>query len=543
MDSRAKALNESGDRLFSEKQPLESFHQHVAEQFYPERAWFISPRTLGAEFADHLTTSIPLLARRELGNAFSTMLRPRGKDWYRVGTDREEREDYAAKRWLESRGKIMHRAMYDIRSQFVRSTNGGDHDFAAFGYAALSLDMNESYTGLQYGLYHPKDLAWAEGGDGFPDEIHRRWSCAPARQLVKKFPKTVPPKIREAAEKGTGATFNVRHAVVRAENYDTGSKWKQPWVSVWYDCEHNSILEEAGRWDPYYIIPRWLLLSGSQYPFSPATVVALPEGRMIQTQTLTLLEAGEKAVDPPMLARSEVIRGDAQLFAGGLTWVDQEYDSRLGKALEAAGDFGRGLPYGLEMLDRTRQVINQCFFLDKLNLPQNSGKTAYEVSQLVQEYIRNAIPLFEPMESEYNGQICERTFDLMLRTGFFGAREDIPQSIRGANIKFQFESPLHDAVSMQKAQSFLQAKSLLEQAVALDPSSRHILNARAAVRDSLDATVPQEWLVSEEDVEALAAQDAQQQEINQTMATVGNAAGVAEQVGRADQAMNAEGMA
>jgi hypothetical protein len=39
--------------------------------------------------------------------------------------------------------------------------------------------------------------------------------------------------------------------------------------------------------------------------------------------------------------------------------------------------------------------------------------TAYEVGQRIQEYIRGALPLFEPMEMEYNGALCERTFEIL----------------------------------------------------------------------------------------------------------------------------------
>jgi hypothetical protein len=35
--------------------------------------------------------------------------------------------------------------------------------------------------------------------------------------------------------------------------------------------------------------------------------------------------------------------------------------------------------------------------------------TAYEVGQRVQEYIRNALPIFEPMEMEYNAALCDES--------------------------------------------------------------------------------------------------------------------------------------
>ncbi|MTV47254.1 portal protein, partial [Streptococcus pneumoniae] len=72
---------------------------------------------------------------------------------------------------------------------------------------------------------------------------------------------------------------------------------------------------------------------GSQYAHSPAVVAALPDARLLQQITAVILEAGEKAITPPMVGVQEAIRGDVAVYAGGITWVDAEYDERLGEVL------------------------------------------------------------------------------------------------------------------------------------------------------------------------------------------------------------------
>jgi hypothetical protein len=59
--------------------------------------------------------------------------------------------------------------------------------------------------------------------------------------------------------------------------------------------------DEPASWSLIYVIPRWQTVSGSQYAYSPATVAALPDARLIQAMTLTFFEAGEKATNPPMV--------------------------------------------------------------------------------------------------------------------------------------------------------------------------------------------------------------------------------------------------
>ena len=77
-----KQLREVADNLFQKKGPLNSLHQEISENFYPERADFTLTRSLGTDFVSNLMTSYPVRCRRDLGNQFSTMLRPTARPWF-----------------------------------------------------------------------------------------------------------------------------------------------------------------------------------------------------------------------------------------------------------------------------------------------------------------------------------------------------------------------------------------------------------------------------------------------------------------------------
>src|SRR5256885_15923511 len=127
MDQRHKTLLEHGNQLFDRRGSLLTLWQEIADNFYPERADFTVSRSPGTEFAGHLDTSYPILARRDLGNAFSSMLRPSEKDWFHIRPSRVERETDRALKWLEMAEQTQRRAMYDRVSQFVRATKEGDN--------------------------------------------------------------------------------------------------------------------------------------------------------------------------------------------------------------------------------------------------------------------------------------------------------------------------------------------------------------------------------------------------------------------------------
>lgn len=501
MDGRAQNLVKQSDKLFGKRDSLHSLWQEIADHFYPEREGFTVTRSLGDEFASHLMTSYPVLIRRDLGNALSAMLRPSGKNWFHMRAAREDTEDNQSKRWMEYATEVQRRAMYDTSAQFVRATKEGDHDFAAFGQAVLTVELNQAGNGLLYRCWHLKDVAWCDNYEGTPDIVYRRWKPE-ARVLARYFPGKLHRNVVDKLKEDPYCEIDCCHAVIPADEYESppGKPWRTPYVSIFIDKENMHIMEEVGIFVHPYVIPRWQTVSGSQYAYSPATVAALPEARLIQAMTLTLLEAGEKAVNPPLVAAREIFRDDFNYFAGGLTYADLEGDRNLRDSLQLLTGDKSGVPFGMDMRDDQRSVLMQAFYLNKLNMPPpDSDMTAYEAQLRHQEFIRQTMPLFEPMEQDYNGALCERTFELLMRGNAFGPVDDIPQSLRGQDVQFKFESPLHDAIEREKAQRFNEAAQLIGTAAQLDPASPANFDVIAAFREALEGLgVPADWIRSEE---------------------------------------------
>ena len=525
-------------------------YQEQADNFYPERADFTVTRNMGEDIASTLTTSFPILARRELGSAVSAMLRPNNQDWYNIITDDFENLDMAGKAWLEHKSKIMRRIMYDRSAMFVRATKEADNDFVTFGNAVVSTELNPQRTGLLYRCWHLRDVAWKENNEGKVDCIHRRWKPS-ARELAMTFgADNLHEKVKECLNnpnKNPYTQFNCRHIVMPAGMYrsmkkDEDKRYERaPYIGIYIDVDNDHLIEETPLFTTVYSVPRWQTVSGSQYGYSPATIAALPDARLIQAMTLTLLEAGEKAVNPPMIAQSDVVRTDISIFAGGVTWVDSEYDERLGDSLRPISQDYSSLPFGMDMREDIKATIMEAFYLNKLNLPPtNTGDmTAYEVSQRVQEYIRNALPLFEPMETEYNGSVCENTFDILMREGAFGSVYDMPESLQNKEVQFKFESPLHEAVEKQKGHTFMEAKAMLAEAAAIDPSAVHMVDAQKALRDVLQGIgTPAKWMRDEANMQAIVNQDKQRQQQAQMLAAMEQGSKAAANAGRAAKDMS-----
>ena len=531
---RMDNLKMRGEQLFTKRAPILTLWQEIADNFYPERADFTNIRNIGDDMARHLITSYPAIARRDLGNSIGSMLRPSAKEWFHAGTNHPDREDTEAKQWLQWAGGLQKNAMYDRKAQFARATKEGDHDFAAFGQCVISAEINFKTNTLLYRSWHLRDVAWMENESGEITTIYRKFkpSCIALRSMFKNIHKKVIKKL----EKEPYHEVNCWHIIVPAEEYKSvpgAREIKEPFVAIFLDVDNDFEMEAVGVHVNPYIIPRWATVAGSQYAHSPATIVGLGDARLIQAVTAVILEAGEKSTNPPMLAVQEAIRGDVSIFAGGITWVDSDYDERLGEVLRPLTQDRSGFSFGLEVQGDIREQLANAFYLNKLSLPPAGGPdmTAYETGQRVQEYIRNALPLFEPMEADYNGRLCEVTFDLLMHAGAFGDARSIPKSIQGSDIRFHFESPLHDASEKAKAGQFMEAQEVLAGAAQVDPTAALLINTKKATRDVLEAVAPAEWLHTEAEVEKKEIQQAQQQEAAQKMEQMQQASEIAKNVG------------
>ena len=549
MKRRAREIIDLGGRLFSERLPLLSLWQDMAMNFYPERADFTQQRSLGAEFAAHLVTGTPAMARRDMANTLAAMLRPRGQPWF-FGRTNDERinKDPDCKKWLEWATEIQRKFIYENSAKFLRATKEADNDFVTFGQAVIEVRENANRDGLVYLCYHLRDVAWVENAELEIEQVHRNGRLLPASMMQLYGTKGrgrygIHEKVEELQRNKPEQRVTTRHVIMPRDQYDLKESDDEkkrygarlPFVAIHVDVDNEHILEESGCHGINYVIPRWQTVSGSQYAHSPATVIAIADARMLQQISLTLLEAGQKSVDPPLIAATEMIAGEINTYPGAVTWVDADYDERLGEVLRPLSVDRGGFTWGEALQERITKNIEAAFYLNQISMPDTTGDmTAYEVQKRFEEYIRRALPLFEPMETEYNGSLCDKTFEILLRNGAFGDPRQMPPLLRGQELKFSFASPLQQAQNRANSQAFLESANLLKIAVELDPSARHILDVQSAARDALEgAQAPATWLNSTEQVGQMAQADQQMAQMHQMAGAVSSGAQIAGQVGDA----------
>ena len=533
MRGRVRELMQQGDAEFARWYPVHTLWQTLAENFYPMRADFTRERWMSEEFASYLMTGRPALAHRDLSNSLSALLRQKDTQWFTARTRFDEiNNDVAARRWLDRASNIQYRVMYAQGANFVRSMKDGDQDYSAFGQTVIEIRPNSRYDGLSYATHHLKNCVWFENSEHHIDGLHRKWRPQ-ARQLCEKFPKAVSDKVTKLRQDEPFREINCRHIVLPWDDYDyqdpRGRKTK--FVSIHIDVENETILEETPLRVFCYVVPQWARVSNSPIAYSPATVLALPDGRMLQDITLTILEAGQKVVDPPMIGVGEAINGDTNLQAGGMTWTDADYDERTGEVLRPITLNPEGLQFGAAREERIEQIIDQAFFLNQIRMPTVTKEmTADETERVYQEFIRQAVPLLEPIETDYSGKVCDVTFETLMDMRAFGPIEDIPKILSGADIKFEFDSPLQAAKDKLKIGNFQQAIKIVVEAAQVKPDVVDNFDIDQGTRDAVLAQAGGDWIIPVEVRDKTRAQRQAHQQAAQAAQTVSVGADAAQRV-------------
>lgn len=552
VDKRAQELIDLGNRLYSEKQPYDGLCQEIAWQFAPDLADFTRKMVLGEEWQDHLMDSFPVQASRDLANALSSMLRPKDRPWFKCTSGNEEIDsDEHCARFLEHVTRRMRKTIYDPRAKFVRATKECDRFYVNFGMGAIEIDEAHSRRHLVFRNQHIRDIAFLENKSGDVDHLHLKDPMT-ARQLMATYrrdAKRIHESVKDALDKEPGKVFDIRVLTLPQVEYDykpekgyVRNEQKPPFVRVHIDATNQVILREEGRAVFPYVVPRWHRFAKFAYAFSPATMPGLSDARMAQMLAQILMEAGEKAVNPPLIARDQAIR-EANLQAGGMTYADIEYDTKLADALAPIQQITGHMAVGFEMRKHVQEMIAKSMFLDRLTLPEaGANMTATEVQRRLEEHVRNLLPLFEPMEVEYNTRVLDTVFLFLRSMGTFDPAQ-IPPKLRGADIAWTFESPIQQAQARLMVEQAKETWLIESMAKQFDPSMPSATKADVVMRDAVRGVGgPAMWRKTPEE-QAAEAQGKQQAAMMQgLMQTLGGGADVAAKVGDAAQKLRDGGV-
>lgn len=523
LHARAKKAEEMAMAAFKRRALYDLLWQKQAEIFYPARADFTRTYTAGDERYDGIISTEPMLMRRDLAQNLGAMLRPRGREWFRAAARPEDAmTDDEVKQWLENASKTMRNIVYAPKANFSKAMAESDHDYVTFGNSVVAHPYNRDQSGILFSCLHLKDVAWSKNSENQVDTLHQKMTRT-LRQFAQMFGKdNLPAEWRRDIDLGH---LEEKRCVYRCvmpfdpTGYDPKERrLKNAQFQAVYVAEG---VKDCGLASGEYLtfpftVRMWMDVSGEDYGRSPCTDVALQDARMLNVSEEAMLTGIEMKVRPPRIVKKGLIHGPLSLQADTVTYADADYDNRMGDVVTPieSGDPS----YGMEFIDRQTQRMGREFFVDLLRRLPEKEMTAYEAAEWVEQYVIQAAPIFEPMEAE-NAMLMDSVFQRAMAKGAFGAiLEDgtidgLPERLSEADIEFEFETPLSDALRKLKAVQFDQ----LMGRVSMLLSSQHPeavgaidnVDFDTALRDAMDGLAPAKWQKKRDEVEAIREQKAE----------------------------------
>ena len=512
------------DALFRLQTPFLSRWQDLAEIFDPEHMDFLSDRVDGDDPYVGLYTSEPQLLSRSLSQRVGSMSRPKGTDWFKLRAFPEEMMELQPNRqWCEKSTTTQRNVVYSPNAGFNRAMGEADSFYVNYGNAVLRHSYNRDRSGIYFSTPHLRDCAWAENAEGIVDEVHEKMrpTLDQAQELFGK--NNLPAMWRKRLDDGKGhEKVEVRRCVapMRPDEYEKGEKPRRGAKFVSYylaigDAKDDELCLAEGFFEVFPdSVRRWMTVPGSPYGRSCAAM-ALADGRTLNIAEQAALKGIEWTADPPKIAIDDFIIGQIELGAGKVTYVDAEYDQKTGSPIQ---NLEGGEPRtALEYIALKEQKMARAFFMDMLAFPmRDKAMTATEFMERLKIVLRDAAPVFEPIEADY-AQLMDGVFErIRLAEGpdmpgkpAWGGFLPPPDELAGKQVRFEFQTALTEARIALKREQYMEVEAQHMRLTEAQSDARDFINLDKGVKSSLE-NFQSDWTRSDEEVESIRAQRAEQ---------------------------------
>lgn len=545
MSDEADQILKEQSELASKRANFDSFWQAIAHRVLPNSANFTEQTSEGEMRTERVFTSTPITANDRFAAFIHEGMTPRDQVWHTLEPEDEDlKEDHEVSEYLERLGKALFAARYRPTANFTSQRHDCYLSAGAFGNYCLFIDEMPG-SGTRYKSIYIGEVFWAENHQGIVDTLYRKFPLQ-GRQAIQKFGKDLPPKIAEAAQKEPFRCFDFIHCVKPNEDIRQGRRdfAGMPIASRYVSCDEKSIIQRGGYTSFPYAVGRFLKSPSEVWARSPA-MTAFGPILTLNEQKKTVLRAGQKAVDPPILLQEDGILEAFDLRAGALNYGAVGSN---GDPLVHPLNTGAKVELGVELMGLEEKDINDAFLVSLFQILSDQPQmTATEVLSRMQERAQILSPTTARLESEDLGPMIAREIDLLMRdSSHRWILEDMPEALRerGGAYKIVYNSPLAKARRAGDALAITRSLEIGGVAAQLDPDAILVMDVPEAYREICDINgVPAKVMRSKEDVEALKQQRQQQQLLAAAAEMAPGMAGAAKDVAQAEQIRRASGAA
>ncbi len=504
-------------QMVGERGTWENHWKEIAERILPRQDWFqISNRTQGDKRTEKMFDATAALALERFAAAMESMLTPRTQHWHKLKTsDPYLNKSKAVNQYLDEVTNTLFQIRYSPKANFASQVHEAYMSLGAFGTGCVFID-DVVGQGIRYKSIHLSEIYFAENHAGAIDKIHRKFELT-ARQAAQRFGyDKLPDKIQQMVEKNPEALFEFIHCVKPNEDLKRGrSDYRgMKFASYYVALEGQKIVNEGGYTTFPYAVSRYVTSPKEIYGRSPAMLV-LPDIKMINEMSKTVLRAAHKAVDPPLLLQED---GVLQAFNARPSALNYGGINERGEQMVRPLEVGGRVDIGLDMMEQRRKVINDAFLITLFQILVDApNMTATEAMLRAQEKGALLAPTMGRQQSEMLGPMIEREIDILARSGLL---PQMPDELReaGGEVDIEYISPLNRAQRAEEGVAILRTLESVTGLAQFDPEVLMVFDPKKIARELADINgVPAKVLRSDEEIFAIKDQQAQQAELAQLL--------------------------
>lgn len=505
--------------LESQRATFDSHWQEVQDLVLPQTVGFTTSDTPGAKKMDKVFDSTPITANEYFAAAFQGMLTPATEQWHKlVPADPGLAEDYAVNAWCDAATEVLFRARYDPRAQFGQAIGEAFLALGAFGNAVVFVDEKRG-DHLVYKCGHPREYFFVENEWGVVDTMHRKLTMT-AENMVRKFGESACPEgVQRDARQSPDKEYEVLHVVTPGYGKRQAFGFESCYIAI---AGKKELRRRGYRTFPY-AVGRYTTTAGEVYGRGKG-MIALPDVKTLNEMMKTILRAGQKVVDPPVLLNDD---GALQAFQGRPGALNRGAVTADGKALAQPFISGARLDIGLDMVQDVRRRIEAVFHVDLFRILVDKPQQITATEALIRAQEKGALlaPPALRLQGEFLGALVRRELDILTIAGNFPPMPDV-LAYRGG-VKVEYAAPINQAQKAQKGVAVNTFLSNVGALVEIDPGALDIVDTDEVVRVMRDVSgAPQKIVRSDEAVAARRQQKQQERDAAMALAA-------AEQSGKA----------
>ncbi len=463
-----QAFNAMEAEASNERQVWQDISDYVA----PKKSQITSSKTKDIEgYSDQIYNTEAIHCNNTLASGqMDYMVSGRFFEWQDPRGTHAPRD---AKDWYKM---ISERALEILQeSNFYLEIHEFFKDRGAFGTCFIHCDEDPDdymfFTTQAVGSFYI-----AENAKGLVDTVRRKLSLT-SRQALDLFGRSAlsPSMLKCLYSQDPGEhlkKFDVIHTMRPRSETERNPRMidavNMPYASIWVSVQDEHIIKESGYPEQPFCVSRFEKWGDTPYGWCPSHMI-LPTVRQVQNIDRDMDALGEVAAFPRTLVPKGTL-GKVRLEAAGATVYDP--GSNNGAKPEEWLTGGR-YDIGIDRVKRKEDMIRREYFVDLFQMLTNMDevrreKTAYEVSQMLQEKLTRISPTFERIKMEVFKPILRRVFGICYRRGLFPPP---PQSVlqdRGDGVlvipqpKINFVSKLAMAIKAMENKTFVEWFTMLQ---------------------------------------------------------------------------------